>query len=90
MRRDKVDIGFMDVPIDYLNFNDEMKNRFCDRMIDSMLYVIEKELISAPEINRIYFLDSILDSSLESNLENEAFEIACIIRDMRKRLALDT
>ena len=59
-------------------------------MIDKLLHVIERELKYAPEINRITFLDSILDSSLLTNEEHEAYEVCTVIRDMKKQLALDT
>lgn len=90
MKRPKhIPLGFIDIPKDYIGFTDEDKKIFCDMMIDKLLHVIEKELKFAPEINRITFLDSILDSSLITNVDNEAFEVACVIRDMKKQLALD-
>ena len=85
-----VKLGYMDIPIEYENFNDEQKRIFCNMMIDKMLYILEGELKYAPEINRIQFLDSVLDSSLETNVAHEAYEVACVIRDMKKQLALDT
>jgi hypothetical protein len=89
-KKDKVEIGYMDIPINYIHFDDDNKIRFCNMMIDKMLLILENELAHAPEINRITFLDEVLDSSLETNLEYEAYEIAAVIRDMKKQLSIDT
>ena len=53
-------------------------------------HLIEIELKYAPEINRISFLESILDSSLITNEQYEAYEVCSVIRDMKKQLTLDT
>jgi hypothetical protein len=85
-----VKLGYMDIPIEYANFDAEQKLNFCNLMIDRMLMMIERELKYAPEINRIDFLDSILDSSLETNEQHEAYEVCQVIYDMKKQLQLDT
>jgi len=85
-----VKLGYMDIPKEYVNFDEEQKLHFCNIMIDRMLMMIENELKYAPEINRIQFLDSILDSSLETNEQYEAYEVCQVISDMKKQLALDT
>lgn len=91
MKRNKhIKLGYMDIPIEYANFDEEQKKTFCNLMIDKMLIILEGELKYAPEINRIQFLDSVLDSSLETNVQNEAYEVACVIRDMKKQLSIDT
>ena len=91
MKRNKnIKLGYMDIPINYINFDEGDKIAFCNLMIDKMLTILENELRYAPEINRIEFLDSVLDSSLETNVAHEAYEVACVIRDMKKQLALDT
>jgi hypothetical protein len=85
-----IKLGYMDIPIEYANFNDEDKKTFCNLMIDRMLTILEGELKYAPEINRIAFLDSVLDSSLETNVAHEAYEVCQVISDMKKQLAIDT
>jgi len=80
----------MDIPKDYIVFDEEDKKVFCNMMIDKMLHLIEIELKYAPEINRISFLESILDSSLITNEQYEAYEVCSVIRDMKKQLTLDT
>jgi hypothetical protein len=43
-----------------------------------------------PHINRIKFLDEVLESSIESNNDLEQYEISQTLFDMRKQLNLDT
>ena len=81
MRREQVDIGYIDVPVAYANFNDEYKIKFCNNLIDGMLRMIENELQAAPEINRINFLQELLESSLITNEELENYEVCTILRD---------
>jgi hypothetical protein len=84
MKRDQIDIGFIDVPKEYSLFTEEKKIVLCDRIIDSMLTQIDKEV---PEyINRITFLIEILESSLITNEEHENFEVCVVLRDILKRL----
>jgi hypothetical protein len=81
MRREQVNIGYIDVPLEYNKFNDEYKIKFCNNLIDSMLRMIENELQAAPEINRINFLQELLESSLITNEELENYEVCIILRD---------
>jgi hypothetical protein len=82
----KINIGYMDVPINYHSYSQEIKDAFCNNFIDSMLHIIEKELSRTPEINRIYFLEQILQSSLITNENLENYEVCHIINDCLKKL----
>jgi hypothetical protein len=83
---DRINIGYMDVPIEYHNFTQELKDEFCNNFIDTMLHIIERELSRTPEINRIYFLQQILESSLITNENLENYEVCNIINDCLKKL----
>ena len=88
MRRRKQDeIGYIDIPMEYCELTSEEKRAICNKIIDMLLRQIDKEL--APEINRINFLDEILESSLISNEELEQFEICACLLDIRKILNED-
>jgi hypothetical protein len=81
MKREQVNIGYIDVPLEYAKFEDSIKKEFCNNLIDSMLRMIEKELSRAPEINRINFLQELLESSLITNVNLENYEVCTILRD---------
>jgi hypothetical protein len=87
MKEEEIDIGSIDVPIDYSKLNHKQKAAICDNLIDTLLMSIDRSL--PPHINRIQFLDEVLISSIESNNELEQYEVSQTLYDMRKRLDLD-
>ena len=87
MKEEEIDIGSIDVPIDYSKLNNKQKAAICDNLIDTLLMSIDRAL--PPHINRIQFLDEVLISSIESNNELEQYEVSQTLYDMRKRLDLD-
>ena len=82
--KEQIDIGFIDVPKEYSSIDDEMKIKLCDKIIQSMLVQIDE--VTPKYINRITFLNEILESSLISNEEQENFEVCSVLRDIIKRL----
>jgi hypothetical protein len=86
VRRKQIDLGFIDIPLTYPTFNNKQKGILCDNLIDHLLIYIDKELDSVPHINRITFLNEILESSLQSNVDMELYEVAQVIYDCKKRL----
>jgi hypothetical protein len=86
MKREQIDLGWIDIPVNYPTFSEKKKVILCDNLIDHLLTYIDKELDHAPYINRITFLNEILDSSLQSNVDLECYEVAQVIYDCKKRL----
>tara|TARA_R110000868_G_scaffold370916_3_gene634428 strand:+ start:1634 stop:1903 length:270 start_codon:yes stop_codon:yes gene_type:complete len=80
--KDKIEVGYIDIPIDYINFTKKQKTIVCEHIIDKLLIYIDSEL--EPTINRIEFLDDIFDSTLDTNVQEENYEVAAVIRDCRK------
>jgi hypothetical protein len=87
MRDEEINIGNIDVPIDYIKLNDKQKKAVCNNLIDVLLMTIYNTL--PPHINRIQFLDEVLESSIESNNDLERYEISQTLYDMRKQLDFD-
>ena len=87
MKEEEIDIGNIDIPIDYSKLNSKQKVAICDNLIDTLLMSIDR--ILPPEINRIQFLDEVLESSIESNNDLEQYEVSQTLYDMRKRLDFD-
>jgi len=84
MKKNQIEIGHIDIPVEYNNFTDYKKNVLCDKIIESMIIQLDKEL---PEhISRMVFLIDVLKSSLITNEEDENYEICSLIRDILKRL----
>jgi translation initiation factor 2 beta subunit (eIF-2beta)/eIF-5 len=81
-----IDLGFIDVPIDYTKFDERQKKVLCDRLIDTLIQYIDNELEEAPQINRINLLQDVLESSLVTNEYLENYEVCGVIKDMITRL----
>jgi hypothetical protein len=87
MRREQAEIGYIDIPQEYCYFTKKEKRAVCNKLIDMLLYTIDKEL--DPTINRITFLDEVLESSIISNEHLEQYEICQCLYDIRTILNED-
>lgn len=86
MKREQIELGWIDIPVNYPTFSEKKKVVLCDNLIDNLLTYIDKELEYSPHINRITFLNEVLESSLQSNIDLELYEVAQVIYDCKKRL----
>jgi hypothetical protein len=84
MKEDHIEIGFIDIPKAYMNFTNKEKKAVCNKIIDMLLIDIDKNL--DPTISRISFLDEVLESSIESNEQDEEYIICQVLYDCRKYL----
>jgi hypothetical protein len=87
MERQQDDIGFIDIPKEYCNFTKREKRAICNKLIDMLLVTIDREL--DPVINRISFLNDVLESSIISNEDTEQYEICACLKDIRNILNED-
>jgi hypothetical protein len=85
--RAQYEIGYIDIPMDYCDYTNVQKKDICNNIIDVLLYEIDKSL--EPEINRITFLNDVLESSLISNEHLEQYEICACLKDIRTILNED-
>lgn len=81
MERNHEEIGYIDIPKEYCNFTKNEKRAVCNKIIDLLLTTIDREL--DPVINRITFLNDVLESSIISNEELEQYEICECLKDIR-------
>lgn len=77
----------MDIPREYCDFTNEEKRAVCNELIDMLLTTLDKEL--DPVINRITFLNDVLESSIISNEQLEQYEICQCLVDIRTILNED-
>ena len=89
MKKEQINLGWIDIPLAYPTFTKKKKIVLCDSLIDTLLMYIDKELEQEPYINRITFLNDVLDSSLQANIDLECYEVAQVIYDCKKRLNED-
>jgi len=77
-------MGFVGIPKEYFVYDNETKELICNEIIDKLLLQIDRDL--DPTINRIQFLDEMMESSIETNLKDENYEVAQVFSDIRKML----
>jgi hypothetical protein len=86
-RRYKKQIGNIDIPSEYNTYTQEEKVAVCNKILDKIMTVVDKEL--PPYINRMTFIDEVLESTLESNEQEEKYEVCSVIRDIVKLINED-
>ncbi len=77
-----VKVGELEIPTDYFNMNPEDKKELCLLIIDTILTVLDKHI--NPEFNRISILNTLLDSSIQSNVIEENYEICQVLYDIKQ------
>ena len=87
MGRTKKEIGYIDIPMEYDTFTPEEKVAVCNSILNKIMLVVDNELPA--HINRMTFIDEILESTLESNIEDEKYEVCSVIRDIVKLINED-
>jgi hypothetical protein len=87
MNEDEIDIAQFDVPIDYFNYSVEQKQALCNKIIDTLLTIFDRDL--DPTINRITFLDEVLKKTLKENEKYEMYEVCSVISDCLQQLRID-
>lgn len=84
---ERINLGHIEIPKNYIKFTKAQRDIVCDNMIDKLLIYLDRHL--QPDINRIEFLDDIFESTIQTNLINENYEVAALIRDCRQKLHED-
>jgi hypothetical protein len=76
-----VKVGELEIPADYWSLNNQDKRELCLSLIDAILTLLDKHV--APEISRIYILNKLIESSIETNVEDENYEICQVLTDLK-------
>jgi hypothetical protein len=83
----KTKIGELEIPVEYFDLTKEEKDYLINEILNVMLTIIDKNVI--PTVNRIDILNQILDSSIETNIEDEVYEICAVLWDIKQKLNED-
>ena len=78
-RREK--IGEIEIPIDYFDMTADEKHSVCLGLFEVMIDTLNRT--AKPEYDRFMILDKLLDSSIQTNVEDENYEIAAVLRDIQ-------
>lgn len=74
-------IGQIDIPTDYFNMTAEEKHNVCLGLFEVMIDALNRS--AKPEYDRFMILDKLLDSSIQTNVEEENYEVAAVLRDVQ-------
>ena len=83
-RGKSVNIGYLEIPEDYFQLDSSNKETICVVLMNEILELIDKQI--PPTINRFDVLDTILESSIQSNVEDEHYEVAQVLTDIKQMI----
>jgi hypothetical protein len=78
-----VKVGELEIPADYWSMDKKDRRELCLTIIDAFLTLLDK-LITNPEYCRRSILAAILDSSIETNEEQENYEVCQVLTDIKQ------
>jgi hypothetical protein len=77
-----VKIGNLDIPEDYFVLSKNEKDVVCMMIYDDIMILVDRQL--PKYISRVNFIDKIIDSSLITNLNEEKYEVAAVLKDLKE------
>ena len=77
-------IAELEIPEDYFELSPDDKETICMVIMDNLLRVIDKNF--NPEVNRIDIMNKLLDSSIQTNINEETYEVAQVLYDVKQIL----
>jgi len=80
----RIDIGYIDIPVDYFKLGPEERKVLCELVIDNLYKIVDKQL--KPEVDRIEALNDIFDSTIEMNEKEENYELCQVLMEIKKNL----
>lgn len=81
MKTKREKIGEIEIPVDYFDMTAEEKHNVCLGLFEVMIDTLNRT--TKPEFDRFMILDKLLESSIQTNVEDENFEIAAVLRDIQ-------
>ena len=77
-----IPIGHMTIPEDYFELDALNKETVCVVLMNEILELIDKEL--PKHLNRFDFLEKVIESSIQTNVEEEHYEVAQVLSDIKQ------
>lgn len=79
-----VKIGSLNIPEDYFTLSVNEKEAICLVIFDDILMLVDRQL--PKHINRMEFVSKIIESSLITNVYEEKYEVAAVLKDIQHLL----
>lgn len=77
-----IKVGELEIPADYWTLEKDIKRELCLTIIDAIMTLLDQQL--NPKLNRLDILDKLLESSIQTNEEEENYEVCQVLRDIKQ------
>jgi hypothetical protein len=77
-----IQIGHMTIPEDYFEMDSLNKETVCVVLMNEILELIDKQI--PKHLNRFDFLEKVIDSSIQTNIEEEHYEVCAVLKDIKQ------
>jgi hypothetical protein len=74
----------MTIPEDYFDMDITNKETVCVVLMNEILELIDKQI--PKELNRFDFLDKVIESSIQTNIEQEHYEVCAVLNDIKQMI----
>ena len=79
-----IKIGEMSIPEDYFELDKVNKDTVCLVLMNEMLDFIDKQI--PKHLNRMEFMDKIIESLIQTNVQQEHYEVAQVLSDIKQMI----
>lgn len=84
MRKNHIKVGYLDVPKNYFELELEDKEIVRNSILEVMLYILDKNLSKKTDKQKV--LLDVIESSIMMNEQEENYEVAGVLVDIRKMI----
>lgn len=77
-----IKVGELEIPVDYFSIDEEYKKELCLTLVDAIITAIDKH--ASPKLDRIQILDKMLESSIQTNEQEENYEVCQFLIDIKQ------
>ena len=76
-----VKVGELQVPLDYFELSKKDKRDLCLNIADAIITILVENL--NPKIDKMDIMERLLDSSIQSNEQEENYEVCQVLKDIK-------
>lgn len=77
-----IKVGEMDVPLDYFQLTKKEKRDLCLTIADAIISILVENV--NPKLDKMDIMDRLLDSSIQSNEQEENYEVCQVLKDIKQ------
>jgi hypothetical protein len=82
MAQKSIKVGELEIPADYWSLSPDIKRELCLTIVDAIITVLDQQI--SPKLNRMEVFQNLIDSSLQSNQQDENYEVCQVLIDIKQ------